>query len=378
MHLFVVDLSVSLDMLSPIIYLINKKKQKVFFINVNPIQDYNKKNNKLINFLSKNKRFEKIDNNLGNFKFLFFCYLFKFISFFSVRIFNKNLYWFWKKIWISKFYLSEKFIENIILKKKVKSITILEDLPREKKALFFKIKNKTNIPLIMINGGINTKPSTAEHGLLKPDFYLASNLTKNHKKVKKSSYFKVFGCLRYSKFWINILDKVYEIKKIKNKKFTIGIFTNQSSSFSYEMNNLIKNLKEKNFNIIINSKPREILPFNLTFQSREISSSETIEYSDVIISHSTSVIVEAIQRERQIIFPNYLKNFYKEEKKSLFQNNPKFFYPNSFENLLNFIRKIQFKKKYVYRKKDFFIKNLVNIKNDNIENRYVKFYKQFY
>ena len=100
------------------------------------------------------------------------------------------------------------------------------------------------------------------------------------------------------------MDKVYEIKKKKNKKFTIGIFTNQSSSFSYEMNNLIKNLKEKNFNIIINSKPREILPFNLTFQSREISSSETIEYSDVIISHSTSVIVEAIQRERQIIFPN--------------------------------------------------------------------------
>lgn len=378
MHLFVVDLSVSLDMLSPIIYLINKKKQKVFFINVNPIQDYNKKNNKLINFLSKNKRFEKIDNNLGNFKFLFVCYLFKFISFFSVRIFKKNLYWLWKKIWISKFYLSEKFIEDIILKKKVKSITILEDLPREKKALFFKIKNKTNIPLIMINGGINTKPSTADHGLLKPDFYLASNLTKNHKRIKKSSYFKVFGCLRYSKFWINTLDKVYEIKKKKNKKFTIGIFTNQSSSFSYEMNNLIKNLKEKNFNIIINSKPREILPFNLTFQSREISSSETIEYSDVIISHSTSVIVEAIQRERQIIFPNYLKNFYKEEKKSLFQNNPRFFYPNSFENLLKLIRKIQFKKKYVYRKKDSFIKNLVNIKNDKIENRYVKFYKQFY
>lgn len=378
MHLFVVDLSVSLDMLSPIIYLINKKKQKVFFINVNPIQDYNKKNNKLINFLSKNKRFEKIDDNLGNFKFLFFCYLFKFISFLSVRIFKKNLYWLWKKIWISKFYLSEKFIEDIILKKKVKSITILEDLPREKKALFFKIKNKTNIPLIMINGGINTKPSTAEHGLLKPDFYLASNLTKNHKKIKKSSYFKVFGCLRYSNFWINILDKVYEIKKKKNKKFTIGIFTNQSSSFSHEMNNLIKNLKEKNFNIIINSKPREILPFNLTFQSKEISSSETIEYSDVIISHSTSVIVEAIQRERQIIFPNYLKNFYKEEKKSLFQNNPKFFYPNSFENLLKLIRKIQFKKKYFYRKKDFFIKNLVNIKNDEIENRYVKFYKQFF
>ena len=378
MHLFVVDLSVSLDMLSPIIYLINKKKQKVFFINVNPIQDYNKKNNKLINFLSKNKRFEKIDDNLGNFKFLFFCHLFKFISFFSVRIFKKNLYWLWKKIWISKFYLSEKFIEDIILKKKVKSITILEDLPREKKALFFKIKNKTNIPLIMINGGINTKPSTAEHGLLKPDFYLASNLTKNHKKIKKSSYFKVFGCLRYSNFWINILDKVYEIKKKKNKKFTIGIFTNQSSSFSHEMNNLIKNLKEKNFNIIINSKPREILPFNLTFQSKEISSSETIEYSDVIISHSTSVIVEAIQRERQIIFPNYLKNFYKEEKKSLFQNNPKFFYPNSFENLLKLIRKIQFKKKYFYRKKDFFIKNLVNIKNDEIENRYVKFYKQFF
>ena len=245
MHLFVVDLSISLDMLSPIIYSINKKNQKVYFINVNPIQDYNKKNNKLINFLSKNKKFEKIDNNLGNFKFLFFRYLFKFISFVTVKILKKNLYWFWKKIWISKFYLSEKFIENTILKKKVKSITILEDLPPEKKAFFLKIKNKTNIPFIMINGGINTKPSTADHGLLKPDFYLASNLTKNHKKIKKSSYFKVFGCLRYSKFWINILDKVYKIKKKKNKKFTIGVFTNQLSSFTHEMNNLIKDLKKK-------------------------------------------------------------------------------------------------------------------------------------
>ena len=86
--------------------------------------------------MSKNKKFEKIDDNLGNFKFLFFRYSFKFISFVTVKILKKNLYWFWKKIWISKFYLSEKFIENTILKKKVKSITILEDLPPEKKAFF--------------------------------------------------------------------------------------------------------------------------------------------------------------------------------------------------------------------------------------------------
>ena len=93
------------------------------------------------------------------------------------------------------------------------------------------------------------------------------------------------------------------------------------------------------------------MPFNLTFQSKEISSSETIEYSDIIISHSTSVVIEAIQRERRIIFPYYLKNFYKEEKKSLFQNNPRFFYPSSFENLLQYINKTKLKKKFTYRKK---------------------------
>ena len=95
----------------------------------------------------------------------------------------------------------------------------------------------------MINGGINTKPSTAEHGLLKPDFYLASNLTKNHKKIKNHLILVwVFTIFKFLDQYFR--QSLCEIKK-KKKKFTIGIFTNQSSSFSHEMNNLIKNLKEK-------------------------------------------------------------------------------------------------------------------------------------
>ena len=56
MHIFIVDLFISLDNQAPIIHALNKKtiKTKIYF--VNPLQDFS--NNKLIKFLDSNEYHE--------------------------------------------------------------------------------------------------------------------------------------------------------------------------------------------------------------------------------------------------------------------------------------------------------------------------------
>ena len=55
MHLFIFDMFISIDNLSPIIHAISKKN-KVLLLNLNVIQDHSSRNNPLINFLLKKKK----------------------------------------------------------------------------------------------------------------------------------------------------------------------------------------------------------------------------------------------------------------------------------------------------------------------------------
>jgi len=341
MHLFVLDLVISLDMLSPIISTITKKKQKVLIFNSNPSHRHYGNQNKILNFLLKSNNSKLLNNNLT---MNLVIYIFRILIYLQILLTNKKMYKFWKKIWNSTFYLSEKYMLNELRRNDVKSITILEDLPINKKFFFKTLASKLNIPLIMINGGINTIPSKKKFNVFEPDYFLASNINKNHSIVKKSKTYKVFGCLRYSNKWINKLDKIFGFDQ-KNKKFSIGIFNNPTSEFSNEVEKLINFLKDKKFNVIVNSKPREIIPYNLTYQSKEISASEIINKSDVIISYSTSILLEAIERKKLILFPNYLKKFYKNNKHSIFQKNKFILYPRSEKQLLAVLSKIKKKKK---------------------------------
>ena len=52
MHVFFLDLKISIDMFAPIIFSLINNGQKVILINLNLVQNLNEKNDKILAFLS--------------------------------------------------------------------------------------------------------------------------------------------------------------------------------------------------------------------------------------------------------------------------------------------------------------------------------------
>ena len=82
MHLFVIDLYISIDTFAPIADHLSERKKKVLFFNSNVIQNHSSKNNLLLKYLKKNENFKMLNNyKIYNFKFIFvnfLIYIFKF------------------------------------------------------------------------------------------------------------------------------------------------------------------------------------------------------------------------------------------------------------------------------------------------------------
>ena len=112
MHLFVFDIFVSLDMLSPIISIINKKKEKVFLINTNPVEKFSSKKTKLIDFLEQNTNFFYLNNNFLNSKFFLISLALKLYFFFLKNLTKKKI------INFGILFLNQNFTyQKVILKK---------------------------------------------------------------------------------------------------------------------------------------------------------------------------------------------------------------------------------------------------------------------
>ena len=77
MHIFFLDLKISIDMYAPIIFSLINNGQKVILINLNLMQNFNEKNDKILAFLSNNSNCTLINNNqIKNFKFTLFKFFF--------------------------------------------------------------------------------------------------------------------------------------------------------------------------------------------------------------------------------------------------------------------------------------------------------------
>jgi len=112
-------------------------------------------------------------------------------------------------------------------------------------------------------------------------------------------------------------------------------------------------------------------------QFKELSSSKLIEYSDVIISYPSSILLEAIQKHKPIIFPFYSESM-TIKKGNFFENNDLFFFPKNIDELISLIIAIKEKKqsfKYNEVKKNLFLKSAINLEDkNNILNNFYKFY----
>ena len=154
MHLFIVDLFISLDTVAPIISALNNKNKKTEIYFANPLQDFS--NHKLIKHLNKsNFNSNKGILCLGILNNIYFLFL-KIIMHLPIIILKKlNRLWtiFYKKI----IFFDEKNLIKFLIQKKFHSVTIENSLPYNKREIIINACNKAKIPVICIASGLFTQ-----------------------------------------------------------------------------------------------------------------------------------------------------------------------------------------------------------------------------
>ena len=150
MHLFLLDLFVSLDTLAPIIKVI-KKKNKIGICNVNPINKF--ENLDLYKYI--NRKIGFIDDIPLTFSDKKFFFIIKVILFLP-KIFLKKFGWIWYYIYKNKNFSSTKILKDYLLTNNVKSITFEESIPQKIIYKFYEASRELNIKLVKIPSGINT------------------------------------------------------------------------------------------------------------------------------------------------------------------------------------------------------------------------------
>ena len=314
MHLFFFDQYISLDMLAPVIYKLSRnKKNKIFIFNFYKLKNFKK--NLVYKFLLSNKNIIEIDGTkgVGN---LLIILLLKILVYFLPKYFLKKLFSFWRYIWQNVNFLSRSEIIYQIKKNNIKTISYDESLFKTKRNFLVDIAKELKLKVIMNHGGLYTIKNKVENlnKFKACDYYLSPNIFpqktyKFPKKFLKKNYLKL-GSPRFDIEWIKKLDEIYQIRKKNNSKVKIAIFVRPSSISYDEMLNLITTLrKNKNYEVKLNYKPRDVFPTKVSnLDKSEMETSELIIWADIVLSYSTSIIFEIILRNKPLIFLKYLKS----------------------------------------------------------------------
>jgi hypothetical protein len=317
MHLFFIDQYITLDMFSPIIYKLSKKKEKIFIYNCNYVQNYN--NEKKFKFILDKKnviniKVSKFFNIISLFDFLLIYFAAKLPEKIVRKLFN-----FWRKAYAGKILISENKILDFIKNNNITTISIDESLPEVKRDFIINLKKKCKIKIIVIHGGLHTlvTKQNINNFISKIDYYLSPGKIPTYtygfnKSFINSSKYVEIGSPRFSPEWIKILDKISKTKVKKNndgKKIRIGLFVRANNISNKKVESLLNKLNKLNFvEIKLNQKPRDSLPGknSIIFKS-ELNSTELINWSDIIITYPTSINIEAIIKNKYTILTNYIK-----------------------------------------------------------------------
>ena len=151
-----------------------------------------------------------------------------------------------------------------------------------------------------------------------------------------------------------MINKIYNFKrkKIKSNLKKIGVFLTQDAQNFPKSHPIIKILLEqKSIELKFRNKPRDFMPNKFCkFNYDELDTSELVDWSDIIISVQTSALLEALLKNKQIIFLEHLV--------------PKTYgnWIKKFNNVVNLTKKNKDLIKFI---------NLNNLKNNN----YLKYKK---
>ena len=311
MFLFILDLSIELESVSPIIYKLNRHfKKKTQVCSINFLQ--NNSNNKILEYLMLEG--VNYDNYpIKNYKY----FVWKFFLVFThliPKIYAKNFRNFFSSVYRNEILFSTKEFESYLKKKKIKVVSMDTSIPKKKKEIIFDACKNLKIKIVGYNTGpeiiYHTGKITSEY-LKNFDYYLEQNKLRNIAISKnKRKKIKVLGSARYSKEWMKILDKVYnfDISKKSKTPRRIGIFlTQKSNNLPCDHSLIQKTMNLEKFEIRLRNKPRDYMPNNLCeFYDDEMDTSEIVHWSDIIISTQTSAILEAIIKNKRVIFLNHL------------------------------------------------------------------------
>ena len=370
MHLFLVDLFISIDVLAPIIYFL--KKKNIIVCNINPIQDHSK--SKSIKYLKK-KKIEYFNYLPLDEKKIFSYFLLKVILILPCY-FQKKLRRLLRFIYINKNFSSKEKVRKFLIQNSVKSITYEESAPDIYISIFYQAAKDLNIEVIKITSGLGVYNDKSAINSSKVKFcdkiFLPNQIYKINKKFKKKV--KIIGSLRYTRPWFKILNRIDGKLKWKKNRVTLGFFKKSYSKENSEVEKLIKKLNDsKKFNISTRDKPRDIFTVNCNkFEKDELSSSQLIDKSDFIVtSRPSSILIEALLKNKKIVLLYFINN---DLYKTPFNTSKAFFKIEK----INELDKIFFKKKIAINKteqKKFLQKALLNW---NKPNKVIKNFNAYY
>ena len=134
MFLFILDLSIELESVAPIIYKINRSiNKKVHICSINFIQNH--KNNKIINFLKSEGVFYN-DYPIKNLRYFFWKLLILVIKIFPNN--NLNLFRsFFRRLYVNHILFDKSEFTKYLIRNKIRSVTLDTSVPDKKKKNYF-------------------------------------------------------------------------------------------------------------------------------------------------------------------------------------------------------------------------------------------------
>ena len=380
MYIFFLDLFMDIDSFSPIIYKLNRKfPGRVIICSTNFIQD--NENIKLIkNLKNSGVKYYKLHSN--NLTYNLVKLLLKIISMLPRKFLNR-LRFIYSYVYKNIFCFEDKDLLELFSQNNTKVVTLDESNPIKKIKKIKSVCDKLNIKLILAPSGveildINLFRNEADFKYC--NYFFANNLDKykvSEDKIKNKVI--KLGSPRYCDEWLKTLDTMFPVKPIEdNKKTKVGILlTQKTQNFPINCEEIKKLLEDKNLIIKFRNKPRDYMPDKCCdFFYDEFSTTELINWSDVIISVQSSPIIEALKKNKHILYLDYCvsKSFGSWIKKYKCVD-----LIESKDDLFNKINQIK-QKKYFFERENCeeYIETVVGVenKNEGILDKYVNFYKK--
>ena len=393
MHLFIVHQFPDYDNFVSITVNLKKKTNCNFAImNIFPIH-----NLKYYGFNSLLKKYEIqfIDVFKLNKKSILLKFLLSFLIILPKGIIKKlNRAWYYFYHNYTLFHKED--LVDLIKNKKIKTVNIDQSLPERYKQIFFLACKETGIKFISYKVGIemrrNIKIKIEDYNLFNYTIMQDENLILDDTEENRKKFIRISNP-RYSLDWLEEVENSYRYKlkeynldtnkkKLKVLIVTRPMFSNKSWQVIYEELKKIRNIEVR-----IKLKPRgQFRPLHVQENIiNEYNTSELINWADVIVAHSTSVLIEGIIKDKKILFLNFLFDLEKiNETKYIFENQNIVEYMYSKVDLIKRIESLKENKKdnvdykeYQKSKKFFLEKSLGNNffdKKNSLKKKFVDIY----